>query len=63
MLRHMAKIEQILKTNPNLGWTPTQLRDVLGHDYYRLKRELDYMVEKGIISKEGNTYLWKDKRK
>ena len=48
-LRHLRKIENLFKDNPEKRFSKTKIRDVLKIDYISVLNALDYLLDQGTI--------------
>ena len=48
-LRHLRKIEDLFKSNPEKEFTKTKIRDTFKVDYVSVLNALDYLLDQGTI--------------
>lgn len=58
-VRHLRKIEQLLKNYPNKYFSRTEIKDTLKINYKTVIESLGYFMRIGLVVKKNNRYRWK----
>jgi len=66
-IKHLRQISELLKSNPTKEYTKTEIRDIIGTNYWLIIDALSYLLhEKKIIKfkvKKNERYKWNPKKK
>lgn len=61
-IKHLRKIEKLLKSKPNKEYTKTEIRDLIRTNYWLVLDVLDYLLhEKKIVETKEGKYQWRNK--